>query len=467
MKTREVVDPKVQQIYSALAEEHAVRVDKIFLKLFAAQSVIALFAAAWSAAHGDGYLALQIASVSMALFFIPFAIFRRFPGLAVTRFTNGVAQALYSILFIQLTSGHTETYAHVFISLVFLAAYRDFRPLLASSLITYGHHLWQSDFWQAFEHAGWISFEDIILFYLMTHSHRQLWAQSKSQAALIDSHAKLALTLIKVELLNNSLERKVSEGENQLLASQELLHKQQQSLIASSKMSALGEMAGGIAHEINNPLGIIHGKANLLLKQMRMDLFSPEGGEAELKKIVAMTERISKIVQGLRSFSRTDAGDEPAHTSLNAVIENAISLCTERYKARQLALEIDAIPDVALICRSVQIEQVLLNLLNNAYDAVEPLDERWVRLSFEADHERVQIVVTDSGDGIAPEVVTRMMQLFFTTKEKGRGTGLGLSISQQILEAHGGRLTYNDQCPNTQFIIELPLKPVTALTSAS
>ena len=123
---------------------------------------------------------------------------------------------------------------------------------------------------------------------------------------------------------------------------------------------------------------------------------------------------------------------------------------------REIELAIDPIPEgLQAQCRSAQVAQVLLNLLSNAYDAVESQVKRWVRISVAARGDEVEIAVTDSGRGIPPKIAPRIMEPFFTTKEIGRGTGLGLSLSKGIAEAHGGRLELDSHSPETRFVLTL------------
>lgn len=246
--------------------------------------------------------------------------------------------------------------------------------------------------------------------------------------------------------------------ESRIISANEEIANTQSKLMQSGKMASLGEMAGGIAHEINNPIGIIQGKSNLLLKHAKNGTYTHEMGVTELQKIISMTERITKIVSGLRSFSRNAEDDPFAQANLNSLITNVLNLCTEKFTQNQIKLELGSIPKLSIECRNVQIEQVLLNLLNNAYDAVAVLAEKWVRVDVKTLGEKVQISVTDSGCGIPPDIIEKLMQPFFTTKEVGKGTGLGLSISKGIIENHHGSLHYDASSSNTRFVIELPMR---------
>ena len=107
-------------------------------------------------------------------------------------------------------------------------------------------------------------------------------------------------------------------------------------------------------------------------------------------------------------------------------------------------------------CRSTQIEQVLLNLLSNSYDAIVNTPGPWILIVVKSNGQTAEISVTDSGKGIAPEIVSKIMQPFYTTKEVGKGTGLGLSISLGIIKSHHGEFYYDQNSKNTRFVIQLP-----------
>ena len=236
-----------------------------------------------------------------------------------------------------------------------------------------------------------------------------------------------------------------------------VIAKQRSAMVQSSKMSALGEMAGGVAHEINNPLAIIHARAGQLKEMAGGENLNADMVRVYSEKIEATARRISKIVSGLRSFARDGERDSFVVTPVSQIVEETVELCRERFRSHGVELRIAPIAATLTIeCRAVQISQVLLNLLNNAHDAVENLDEKWI--SFEAGvvGQDVRIMVTDSGNGIDPAVRDKIMQPFFTTKEVGKGTGLGLSVSQGILESHHGSLRLDPDSLKTRFVVELP-----------
>jgi PAS domain S-box-containing protein len=230
----------------------------------------------------------------------------------------------------------------------------------------------------------------------------------------------------------------------------------QAKMFASSRLAELGEMAGGIAHEINNPLAIIQGKVGILLRQLESPNPDFTKIKSDLGKISDTTQRIAKIVRGLRAFSRDSENDPMAPASLRQIVADTLELCNERMKYENIEIRTNSIPEIAVECRSTQLGQVILNLINNSHDAIIDLQDRWISIEAVVQDERVVIRVTDSGHGISEEVVQKMMQPFFTTKEVGKGTGLGLSIAKGIIENHNGRLYYDPDAKNTSFVIELP-----------
>ncbi|RZA20867.1 MAG: PAS domain-containing protein [Proteobacteria bacterium] len=234
---------------------------------------------------------------------------------------------------------------------------------------------------------------------------------------------------------------------------------QREKLVASSKMSSLGEMAGGVAHEINNPLTIIIGQANRLRRKLERGTVTPTDISVELTKIESTAHRIAKIIKGLRSFSRDSENDPMELTSVNQILDDTLELCQEKIKHNSIKLSIGQVSQAKIRCRPGQISQVVLNLLSNATDAVETLNERWIKIETDTDESRGEILisVTDSGNGIDKTIWDKLMQPFFTTKDVGKGTGLGLSISRGITEAHGGSLQYDRGSEHTRFLLRLPL----------
>lgn len=266
--------------------------------------------------------------------------------------------------------------------------------------------------------------------------------------AMISNEKKMAIDSL-VEL-NIELEKIVDEKTDSLL-------KEKEAHFHASKMATLGEIAAGIAHEINNPLTIIQARILTLEKSMQkkntLDADTSEG----FKKIIDTIQRITKIIRGLKFISRDAQLDEPAKTTLSQLLETTMDLCVEKIKSNDIQLIfVNDKDNYELQVKETQIVQVLLNLIHNSLDAVKILPEKWIKIETTTVRESLLIKIKDSGAGISDEILDKIMNPFFTTKPAGQGTGLGLSISKGIIENHGGKLYYNTNSENTEFIIEIP-----------
>jgi C4-dicarboxylate-specific signal transduction histidine kinase len=255
---------------------------------------------------------------------------------------------------------------------------------------------------------------------------------------------KEANTLLKLEI------------EQRILA-EKTIFTQRDQLVSSAKMKALGQMASGIAHEINNPLAIILSSAEIINSSLAQNPSDIPKSIKYAQKISNTTLRIGRIVKALLNFARE--GD-PVVFSLVRVaklFEDTLDLCRERFKTHHIELR-TSIPgeDMQIECHAVQITQVLLNILNNAHDTLEELNDKWVELKAHDGGEFIEIRVTDSGHGIPVAIREKLFDPFFTTKEVGRGTGLGLSISKGIVDLHQGSLFIDVEKSNTCFVIRLP-----------
>lgn len=234
--------------------------------------------------------------------------------------------------------------------------------------------------------------------------------------------------------------------------------KNAEALIQTSKMATLGTMSGGMAHEINNPLAIIQGKIDKIKNEILKPSLNVESVLPEIDKISNNVERISSIIRSLIAFSNEPNGGCYAKTSSDIIIQNTLNLCQEKFKDNNIDLRIGKLPNVYIYCCETQIEQVLLHLLSNAFDAVKHLEQKWISIDVVInEYNTIQFVVTDSGSGIPESIIHKIMDPFFTTKAVGKGAGLGLSISYGIVEKHNGRLWVDAHSPNTRFVFELPI----------
>lgn len=235
-------------------------------------------------------------------------------------------------------------------------------------------------------------------------------------------------------------------------ADEKLLHARARAA-NSARLAALGEMSGGIAHEVRNPLAAIHLAATQIVER-----------PTETPQVIQLAERISrivkrasKIIETLRSFARDGTTDPFMRVPVQRILADTLELCGKRVAEHGVELTVGSVADdLAVDCRAMQLSQVLMNLIVNAYDAVDELDEPWVRIDARSDGDCVEIAVTDSGTGINTSIQPRIFEPFFTTKPIDRGTGLGLSLSRGLVEAHRGTLTLDVTSPNTRFVMRLP-----------
>ena len=228
--------------------------------------------------------------------------------------------------------------------------------------------------------------------------------------------------------------------------------------ITSGKLAALGEMAGGIAHEINNPLAIISGLANKLKILHAKNRLEENTIPDVANELFTTVKRIKNIVDALRTYSREDSSVNVKENSVQDMIQSALNLCTEKIKSLgiRINLNLDDEKEMFIRCNEIQVGQVLMNLINNSIDEIKNHNDPWINIELKEDQEFIYIYVTDSGEGIPKDIREKIMQPFFTTKDVGSGTGIGLSLSQGIIKKHGGELLYNEDSPNTQFVIKLP-----------
>lgn len=276
------------------------------------------------------------------------------------------------------------------------------------------------------------------------------------------------------------------ERRNEELAAQKLeLERLQAQIVHSEKMASLGQLAAGVAHELNNPAGFIIGNMEIL-KECASDLerllsfyeklrFTPEDAArivalqekigyeqtlGDLRSIIEDcregAERIRDIVQNLRTFSRLDEA-ELKRVDLHEGIDSTIRLLSRYYSAPNITLERDYGELPAVECFAGQLNQVWMNLLANAAQAVSGKGGR-VRVATRLEEEMAIVSISDTGPGIPAENLGKIFDPFFTTKPVGEGTGLGLSITYGIITRHGGRITVESSlgCGST-FTVYIPI----------
>lgn len=218
----------------------------------------------------------------------------------------------------------------------------------------------------------------------------------------------------------------------------------------SAKMTALGEMASGIAHEINNPLAIISGKSQVLDMLLQDEVIDREQVRKASESIRNTVDRIAQIVQGMRRISR-DASDAPLmETHLLDVVRDTLNLCQGRLAKLETKLTLPKI-DFKVKANPVYVSQILLNLMNNSIDAMKTSQDRWIEIRLEKVNDTIVLSVIDSGPMVVESLREKIFQPFFTTKPPGLGTGLGLSVSATLADSMGADLKLDGHSPTTRF----------------
>jgi two-component system NtrC family sensor kinase len=318
---------------------------------------------------------------------------------------------------------------------------------------------------------------------------RDVTEGTRNKQAIEQKNAELQIINRNLAAREKELERMLGE----IQKSHEELKKAQAQLLQSEKLASIGQLAAGVAHEVNNPLGFLG--SNIAILGNYMETFKPllghihslqgavarretdriseeaqqiarwgdsldipyflEDADRLVRGTLTGVDRIKKIMTELKTFSRKDEGARQA-ADLNEIVEGVVSIVWNevKYKA-ELRKEYGRVPLVK--CNPQQISQVILNLVLNAVQALEGQGVITVR-TFSREG-GVCLEVNDTGKGIAPEIMEKIFEPFFTTKEQGKGTGLGLSISSDIVQKHGGKIEVaSDEHRGTTFTVWLPFE---------
>ncbi|WP_263769886.1 sensor histidine kinase [Propionivibrio soli] len=275
-----------------------------------------------------------------------------------------------------------------------------------------------------------------LVFYRL--NNKRYRERRQAEAALRQVHKELEQRIAErtadLRATNNSLEEKVSA----LKTTERILHETRDSAVQAGKLAVLGQMAAGISHEVNQPLTALHtytDNAVDLLDRGRLDEV-----RENLGFIKEMGQRMGHIVGEIKTFARKPP-TERQPVRLSAVIDQALMMIEPRRRQHAIRIERDPYAEGLSVLADVQrIEQVLVNLLLNALDAVAELSEGRVQIAVENDGGWVSVAVRDNGPGISPEMLPRLFEPFYTTKSSGQGLGLGLAISRMIVTELGGRI---------------------------
>jgi len=384
------------------------------------------------------------------------------PCVPLTRYTVGAAQMLMSALLIHLTGGRIETHFHVFGSLAFLAFYRDWRVLIPATIVVAADHAVrglyfpQSVFgvltaspWRWVEHAGWVSFEDVILIKSCVRGVREMWEIAANQASL--------------EAIGSNLEHKVKERTAEL---------EQAKIAAEAASMAKSEFLANMSHEIRTPMNGVLGMTELIL-----DTELTREQQEYLNMVKSSGDSLLSVINDILDFSKVEAGMldlDPVPSRLREVVEETAKLLAIRahQKGLELICDVDpSIPDV-VICDALRVRQIITNLVGNA---VKFTEQGEVVLSVQVDGTSADrtaegsgltllVAIRDTGIGVPASKQQQIFQAFSqadgSTTRKYGGTGLGLTISKRLVEMMGGRIWMESEPGRgTTFYFTLPVTP--------
>ena len=266
----------------------------------------------------------------------------------------------------------------------------------------------------------------------------------------------------------NSMLDALTKTNNQLVNAYRQLKDTQSQLVQSAKLASIGELAAGVAHELNQPLMVIRGTGQMITRGLATGRLSLETLGEPLDMIVRNTKRMMNIIEHLRNFSR-HSNLEPNLVDINKTIQDSFLLIGEQLRLREIEVEMNFTETLPRVWSDQnQLEQVLLNLITNARDTIaqkitlnKKSDPGMLSISthlVDGEQQTVEIWVKDNGCGINPDSIEKIYDPFFTTKAVGEGTGLGLSISYGILKEHNGKLFVHETgSAGTTFVIRLPV----------
>ncbi|MBN1436830.1 MAG: PAS domain S-box protein [Sedimentisphaerales bacterium] len=272
--------------------------------------------------------------------------------------------------------------------------------------------------------------------------------------------------LVRLSLLRDSFGRAIAavgafQDISELRQAQDQANEHQAQLAHAARLSTMGEMASGLAHEINQPLCAISTYASSCLRLLAAKDVDLKDVRTATQEIVTQAERAANIIRRMRSFARKQP---PSRSAVNVrnVINDALGLLEPEVKKSQVKIKIKAIPNLPPVwVDAIQIEQVLINLLRNAIEAMQPTapEDRKLSITIEVvDEHFLEVSVSDTGNMQLPDDPKKVFEAFFTTKPEG--LGMGLSISSSIIQQHGGTMTVQANRPNgATFVFTLPRIP--------
>jgi signal transduction histidine kinase len=458
---------RADELYAEQRDALYRRTSRLFALLMALQWAAAIVVAilvspyAWEGREKVIHMHVWVAIfLGGAISSLPIAFALTQPTATVTRYTIAIGQMMWSALLIHLTGGRIETHFHVFVSLAFLAFYRDWMVLLPATIIVATDHLARQMFWpesvygvidpqwwRFLEHAFWVVFEDTVLIASCLMATQEMRDLARGRADVEASSAREA------------------EKSRQLQIALDELRASQDAQVRTEKLAAVGQLAASVGHELRNPLAAVRNANAFITKKVRNNGTDP--------KVVQFSELIEheldvcgKIIADLLDFARERA-PVLAPTPLRPLCEEAIALVPNG------KIEIvNAVPEDLPIpsIDKEQFRQVLINLVQNACEAMSGRGAGRVTVSATKPTSGWRLVVEDDGPGMPADVIKKVFEPLFTTKVKG--TGLGLAIVMGIVKRHGGTITCDSEADRgTRFIVEwsgaAPAAPSRALDAAA
>ncbi len=277
-----------------------------------------------------------------------------------------------------------------------------------------------------------------------------------NEVALLSTINAIAQSILIVFLVRH-LQETSFEARQKIL-------EQEKKLLDSARLASLGEVAGCVAHEINNPLAVIIMRMTMLRRSLSGGTApSVESLHATITQVEKTVGRIGRIIKGMKRLAHDGSGDQFTEVRLRQLIDEAVAICSDNFHLSGVDLQVIGDDDETKVeCREAQIVQILVNLLSNALDAVVQLAQPkvWIEYSV-SNNEIVEVRVHDNGPGIDGAIEHKIMQPFFATKTGGSGksgTGLGLSISLAIAKSHGGELTLDRERSSSCFLLRIPCR---------
>ena len=477
--------------------------DRLFMYVFLAQwafaIVLALFVSPYTWAGKVRTINNHVETAVILggiLTIFPVWLLKFRSGWVVTRYVVTVAQCFWSALLIHLTGGRIETHFHIFGSLAFIAFYRDWKLLIPATVAIAGEHFIRGyalpesvygsnrvELWRFLEHAGWVVFEDVVLFFACVRSMSEM-------ALYAERHAEL-------ERVKDSIQEEVERKTTALLESSKEQESLQHELHQAQKLESVGRLASGIAHEINTPIQYVTDSVFFVQEGVE-ELFGVmaklENGEDShlpepqltqvsnwIKSFTQSDEvdylrdnlpkalgrstdglgRVAEIVRSMKAFAHPDQ-KEMSPVDLNENIKTTLVVCRNEYKyVAEVVEELGCIPLVT--CHAGEINQVFINLIVNAANAITDKDASnetlgTITIKSRVEEDKVIVSIGDSGCGISEENMVRIFEPFFTTKVVGKGTGQGLSLVHSVISRLGGEVGVESTVgEGTTFILTIPI----------